>query len=335
MSVRSALRSIPGKSAVLIFLLVLLAAGMLLSLRLGSLKLSLTEILDTLIRQTAGIRYQIICNIRLPRILAGALVGAGLAVSGAILQGVMRNPLAAPGIIGVSSGGGLAGILVMLAFPQYSVLLVPAAFLGALVTALLVYLLAWKQGVNPVRLILAGVAVAAMLGAISSAVLLFNAEKAGGVLDFTIGSLTARSWKHLHFSGWYLLAGLGAACLFSEKLNILALGDETAKGLGLKVERVRFVFIALAALLAAAAVSIAGLLGFVGLIAPHIVRMVIGSDNRFLLPGSALFGAFLVTACDTVGRIVIEPSELPAGIIMALLGPPFFLWLLRGCRYES
>ena len=335
MSFRSALRSIPGKSAVLIFLLVLLAASMLLSLRLGSLKLTLMQILDTLIHQTAGIRYQIICNIRLPRILAGALVGAGLAVSGAILQGVMRNPLAAPGIIGVSSGGGLAGILVMLAFPQYSVLLVPAAFLGALVTALLVYLLAWKQGVNPVRLILAGVAVAAMLGAISSAVLLFNAEKAGGVLDFTIGSLTARSWKHLHFSGWYLLAGLAAGCLFSEKLNILALGDETAKGLGLKVERVRFIFIALAALLAAAAVSIAGLLGFVGLIAPHIVRMIIGSDNRFLLPGSALFGAFLVTACDTAGRLVIEPSELPAGIIMALLGPPFFLWLLRGCRYES
>ena len=335
MKIRAALRSIPGKYAVLLVLLVLLAGSMLLSLRLGALKLSLTQILDTLWNQTGGIRYQILYNIRLPRILAGALVGAGLAVSGAILQGVMRNPLAAPGIIGVSSGGGLAGILVMLAFPQYSVLLVPAAFLGALVTALLVYLLAWKQGVNPVRLILAGVAVAAMLGAISSAVLLFNAEKAGGVLDFTIGSLTARSWKHLQLSSWYLLAGLAGAFLFSEKLNVLALGDEVAKGLGLHVERVRFFFIAVAALLAAGAVSIAGLLGFVGLIAPHIVRMVIGSDNRFLLPCSALFGAFLVTACDTAGRIVIEPSELPAGIIMALLGPPFFLWLLRGCRYEA
>ena len=335
MSVRSALRSIPGKSAVLIFLLVLLAAGMLLSLRLGSLKLSLMQILDTLIHQSAGIRYQIICNIRLPRILAGALVGAGLAVSGAILQGVMRNPLAAPGIIGVSAGGGLAGILVLLALPQFSMLLVPAAFVGALLTALLVYLLAWKQGVSPVRLILAGVAVAAMLGAVSSAILLFNAEKAGGVLDFTIGSLTARSWKHLQLSSWYLLAGLAGAFFFSEKLNVLALGDEVAKGLGLHVERVRFFFIAVAALLAAGAVSIAGLLGFVGLIAPHIVRIVIGSDNRFLLPCSALFGAFLVTACDTAGRLVIEPSELPAGIIMALLGPPFFLWLLRGCRYEA
>ena len=335
MKIRSFLRSNPGKCLVLVLLLVLAAGSMLWSLKLGSLKLSAAQILETLWNQTGGIRYQIVCNIRLPRILCGALVGAALAVSGAILQGVMRNPLAAPGIIGVSAGGGLAGILVLLALPQFSVLLVPAAFVGALLTALLVYMLAWKQGVSPVRLILAGVAVAAMLGAVSSAILLFNAEKAGGVLDFTIGSLTARSWKHLQLSSWYLLAGLAGAFLFSEKLNVLALGDEVAKGLGLHVERVRFFFIAVAALLAAGAVSIAGLLGFVGLIAPHIVRIVIGSDNRFLLPCSALFGAFLVTACDTAGRLVIEPSELPAGIIMALLGPPFFLWLLRGCRYEA
>lgn len=335
MRLRSFLRSNPGKCLVLVLLLALTVWSMLLSLKLGSLKLSAAQILETLWTQAGGIRYQIVCNIRLPRILCGALVGASLAVSGAILQSVMRNPLAAPGIIGVSAGGGLAGILVLLALPQFSVLLVPAAFVGALLTALLVYLLAWKQGVSPVRLILAGVAVAAMLGAVSSAILLFNAEKAGGVLDFTIGSMTARSWKHLQLSSWYLLAGLTGAFLFSEKLNVLALGDEVAKGLGLQVERVRFFFIAAAALLAAGAVSIAGLLGFVGLIAPHIVRIVIGSDNRFLLPCSALFGAFLVTACDTAGRLVIEPSELPAGIIMALLGPPFFLWLLRGCRYEA
>ncbi len=335
MKIRSLLRSGPGKTAILIFLLVLAAGSMFLSMKLGALKLSFVQIIEILWNRPAGIQYQILCNIRLPRVLCGALVGAGLAVSGAILQGVMRNPLAAPGIIGVSSGGGLAGILVMLALPQYSILLVPAAFVGALLTALLVYLLAWKQGVSPVRLILAGVAVAAMLGAVSSAILLFNAEKAGGVLDFTIGSLTARSWKHLQLSSGYLLAGLAAAFIFSEKLNVLALGDEVAKGLGLHVERVRFFFIAVAALLAAGAVSIAGLLGFVGLIAPHIVRIVIGSDNRFLLPCSASFGAFLVTACDTAGRLVIEPSELPAGIIMALLGPPFFLWLLRGCRYEA
>ena len=335
MKIRSFLRSDPGKCLVLILLFALCVWSMIFSLKLGALKLSPAQIFEILWNRPDGIRYQIVCNIRLPRILCGSLVGAALAVSGAIPQSVMRNPLAAPGIIGVSAGGGLAGILVLLALPQYSVLLVPAAFVGALLTALLVYLLAWRQGVSPVRLILSGVAVAAMLGAVSSAILLFNAEKAGGVLDFTIGSLTARSWKHLQLSSWYLLAGLAGAFLFSEKLNVLTLGDEVARGLGLHVERIRFSCIAIAALLAAGAVSIAGLLGFVGLIAPHIVRIVIGSDNRFLLPGSALFGAFLVTACDTAGRLVIEPSELPAGIIMALLGPPFFLWLLRGCRYEA
>ena len=279
--------------------------------------------------------YQILFNIRLPRILLGAMVGGCFAVAGAILQGVMRNPLASPGIIGVSAGGGLAGIIVMLVLPQFGALLVPAAFCGSLATALLVYLLAWKRGVSPVRLILAGVAVSAMLGAFSSTILLFNAERAGGILDFSIGSLSARSWHQIRQVGLYMLSAFLAAFSLGGKLNILALGDEVAIGLGLKTERVRFLLIATAALLAASAVSVAGLLGFVGLIAPHIMRMLIGSDNRFLLPASALFGALMVVSCDTIGRLVMDPSELPVGIIMALMGPPFFLWLLRRHRYES
>lgn len=136
-------------------------------------------------------------------------------------------------------------------------------------------------------------------------------------------------------AGYYMLAGFVLSLLFSHRLNILALGDEAATGLGLHVERTRFILIVIAALLAASAVSVAGLLGFVGLIAPHIVRIVIGTDNRFLIPGAALFGAFMVVSCDTVGRLVMEPAELPAGIIMALLGPPFFLWLLRRHQYET
>ncbi|MDD7751510.1 MAG: iron ABC transporter permease, partial [bacterium] len=218
---------------------------------------------------------------------------------------------------------------------QFGALLVPAAFCGSLATALLVYLLAWKRGVSPVRLILAGVAVSAMLGAFSSTILLFNAERAGGILDFSIGSLSARSWHQIQQVGLYMLFAFLAAFSLGGKLNILALGDEVAIGLGLKVERVRFLLIAAAALLAASAVSVAGLLGFVGLIAPHIMRMMMGSDNRFLLPASALFGALMVVSCDTIGRLVLDPSELPVGIIMALMGPPFFLWLLRRHRYES
>lgn len=335
MELRTVLRSSAGRIGIILLLAVLLALAVLLSLAVGSLKLSAGEIISTLWNRPDGVNYQILFNIRLPRILLGALVGGCFAVSGTILQGVMRNPLASPGIIGVSAGGGLAGILVMLALPQFGFLLVPAAFCGSLATALLVYLLAWKRGVSPVRLILAGVAVSAMLGAFSSTILLFNAERAGGILDFTIGSLSARSWQQIGQVGGYMAFAFLLAFFFGGKLNILALGDEVATGLGLRVERVRFLLIGTAALLAAAAVSVAGLLGFVGLIAPHIVRMLIGSDNRFLLPASALFGALMVVSCDTVGRIVMEPSELPVGIIMALMGPPFFLWLLRRHPYEN
>lgn len=335
MSIKAKLRTRYGRLSIIVLLVLLLTAAMLVSLRLGSLKLSLKDIISILWNETEGMHFQILYNIRLPRILLGAMVGGCFAASGAILQGVMRNPLASPGIIGVSAGGGLGGILVMLAFPEFSFLLVPAAFFGALATAVMVYLLAWKRGVSPVRLILAGVAVSAMLGAFSSAILLFNAENAGGILDFTIGSLATRSWLQIAQIRYYMAAGFALALVLSYKLNVLALGDEAATGLGLKVEWIRFSLIAVAALLAASAVSVAGLLGFVGLIAPHIVRMLVGSDNRYLIPASALFGAFMVVACDTVGRVIMERSELPAGIIMALLGPPFFLWLLRRHTYEA
>lgn len=314
---------------ILAILALLLATALLAGLRFGSLRLDAAEILHTLLSEREGVKYQILWNIRLPRVLLGALVGGSLAVSGAILQGIMRNPLASPGIIGISSGGGLGGVLVLLALPQFSHLLVPAAFAGALTTAFLVYLLAWKRGIDPVRLILSGVAVGSMLGAMSSTILLFNAEKVAGILDFTVGSLSTRSWPQFRLVWPYMLSGFLVSWLASSRLNILMLGDEVAAGLGIRVERVRILLLVAAALLAAAAVSVAGLLGFVGLIAPHIVRLLIGSDNRFLVPGAALFGAALVVGCDTIGRMVMDPSELPAGVIMSLLGPPFFLYLLR------
>lgn len=318
--------------AVLAVLCLLVLYG---SLQLGELKLMPGELLAAVLGSGDALAGQIIRQIRLPRIVLGGLVGASFAVAGVILQGVLCNPLASPGLIGVSSGGGLAGIVVMLAFPQAGYLLVPAAFAGALTAAILVYLLAWKRGASPVRLILAGVAVSAMLGAGSSAVLLFHAEKAGGILEFSIGSLSTRGWRHVGQVWPYMAAGFGAALLQGSRLNILALGDEAAVGLGLRVERARFALLATAALLSAAAVSAVGLLGFVGLIAPHMVRLLIGSDNRCLIPAAALAGAFLVMLCDMLGRLVMPPSELPVGIIMAIGGPPFFLWLLRKVTYES
>lgn len=317
------------KYVVLIVLAAVLAVVMMLSVGYGVMEMSWIDIIRTLFSGGDSIEFQIIYNLRLPRTLLGALVGAALAVAGVILQAVMRNPLASPGIIGVSSGAGLAAVVALMIFPALSGWLIPVAFGGAFITATAVYLLAWKRGVEPVRLLLAGVAVSSLLGALSTAIMLFNSEKVAGILDFAIGSLSTRSWPQLELVAPYIIAGLAVAVIIAPKLNILGLGDEIAVGLGMNVERMRLCFIALAALLAGAAVSVVGLLGFVGLIAPHIVRMIIGGDSKFLIPGAAIFGAVLVVGSDTAGRVVIAPEELPLGIIMALLGPPFFLWLLR------
>ena len=317
------------KYVVLIVLAAVLAVVMMLSVGYGVMEMSWIDIIRTLFSGGDSIEFQIIYNLRLPRTLLGALVGAALAVAGVILQAVMRNPLASPGIIRVSSGAGLAAVVALMIFPALSGWLIPVAFGGAFITATAVYLLAWKRGVEPVRLLLAGVAVSSLLGAMSTAIMLFNSEKVAGILDFAIGSLSTRSWPQLELVAPYIIAGLAVAVIIAPKLNILGLGDEIAVGLGMNVERMRLCFIALAALLAGAAVSVVGLLGFVGLIAPHIVRMIIGGDSKFLIPGAAIFGAVLVVGSDTAGRVVIAPEELPLGIIMALLGPPFFLWLLR------
>ena len=314
---------------ILLILAIICIAGFLFSLKLGSLELTSKQIIKAIFSASDGPQYQIIYNIRLPRTLVAACVGICLSLSGCLLQGIMRNPLAAPNIIGVSSGAGLAGIIILILYPGIYYLLPPVAFAGALITTIMVYLIAWRQGIRPSRLILAGVAVSSFLGAIITGLMIFFPDRVHSVLGFMVGGLSARTWKHLHIILPYTILGLLLVNISSRKLNILMLGDETAASLGLHVERARMFFIALAALLAGSAVSVAGLLGFVGLIVPHITRLIIGSDYRVLLPAAALLGAALVMICDTVSRVILDPVEVPVGIIMALLGAPFFLYLLR------
>lgn len=324
-----------GKVAVLAVLAALAALTFALSLSVGSLKLSLGELATALTGGGTAAQRQIIMNVRLPRNIAAALVGACLSLSGAILQGVMRNPLAAPNLIGVSSGAGLAAMIVLVALPRLSFLLVPAAFAGALGATALIYLLAWKRGVMPTRLILAGVAVSSFLGAMTNALMIFFPDRVSGFVGFLVGGLSGRSWRHVRMLWPYALAGIAGAFAMAPRLNILALGDEAATGLGLRVEPARAALIVISSILAAAAVSVAGLLGFVGLIAPHMARIFIGSDHRYLLPASALFGAALVVGCDSLGRIAMDPVELPVGVIMSALGAPLFLYLLRDkARHE-
>jgi len=205
----------------------------------------------------------------------------------------------------------------------------PAAFIGAMLAASLIYLLAWKDGIRPIRVILAGVAVSAFLGAGISALLIFYSDKVHGALLWMVGGLSARSWQHVEILLPYSLVGMFMTFLAARHLNVLQLGDEVAKGLGLRVNLVRTILTTIAALLAASAVCVVGLLGFVGLIVPHTARLILGSDYRILLPSAALLGAAVVTISDTFARTIFAPTELPVGILMAMLGAPFFLYLLR------
>ncbi|MGL5206064.1 MAG: FecCD family ABC transporter permease [Acidaminococcaceae bacterium] len=317
------------RATVLILFALLAVTGLVFSLAKGSLAIDLQQIISILKSPQMDAQSQVIWNIRLPRTIVGALVGINLAISGAILQAVMRNPLADPHIIGISSGAGLAGVAVMILFPQLDYLITPIAFLGAMLAAVCIYILAWKNGIKPVRVILAGVAVSAFLGAGISGLMIFYSDRVHGALMWMVGGLSARSWPHVEIILPYAIIGIVLALACSNYLNILQLGDEMARGLGLNVEVVRIAMTAVAALLAASAVSVAGLLGFVGLIVPHAARLLIGSDYRFLLPASALLGVGVVTLSDTLARTVFSPVELPVGIIMAALGAPFFLFLLR------
>lgn len=312
-----------------VMFIALAVSGALISIMLGSVKISLPEILTALAGEGAGTHGQILMNIRLPRTLVAALVGIDLALSGAILQAIMKNPLADPHIIGISSGAGLMGIIVMLLFPEHSALITPAAFLGAMGAAMLIYILAWKNGIQPIRIILAGVAVSAFLGAGISALMILYSDRVHSALMWMVGGLSARSWPHVAMLWPYTLVGGILALLSARQLNILQLGDEMAKSLGLRVELTRLLLTSVAALLAASAVSVVGLLGFVGLIVPHMARLIVGSDHRVLLPASAILGAAVLMYSDTVARVAFAPVELPVGILMAALGAPFFLFLLR------
>lgn len=326
---KAEVRSSQKKIFILFTMACLCFFSFLLSIGKGSLDISIIKVFKAIFLADNELHHQIIWNVRLPRTLVAGLVGICLGLSGAILQGVLRNPLAAPNIIGVSSGAGFMAFIILIIFPDYEYLVPIGAFFGAVFATILIYLLAWKSGVNPMRLVLAGVAISALLGAGINALMIFYPERLTGIIGFMVGGLSARTWPHFNMLWPYASLGIFMTFLFPQKLNILLLGDEIATGLGLNVERTRIMFIAFASLLAASAVSVVGLLGFVGLIVPHTARLIIGSDYRYLFPATAILGAMTVMLCDTLARILFDPVEIPVGIIMAMLGGPFFLYLLR------
>lgn len=314
---------------VLLALLILLAAACLVSMAVGSAGYSVPEILRALFSEEKTAIKTIVINLRLPRIILAILIGASLAAAGALLQSVMRNPLADPGTIGVSAGAGTAATTILLLFPNLTSSVPLFAFGGAALACVLIYMMAWKEGVDPTRIILSGVAINSVLGAYNSLLQLLNSDSLEGVLAFMNGSLSGRSWPQVRLLSIYASIGLVLAFLCIKSANALQLGDEMAKSLGVKVSGSRVLLSGVAAFLAASTVSVAGMIGFVGLVVPHISRLLVGSDYKAMLPTSVVLGALVLLVADTVGRTIVPGMEIPVGIVMAVCGGPFFLYLLR------
>ena len=310
-------------------LCVLTLAAAALSLWIGSVALSPGQVLDVITGKEAdSIAARFILYSRLPRTCAAMLAGAALAVSGAVIQTVLNNPLASPGVIGVNSGAGFAVALVCAASPLAQRYTPLVAFCGALAGVLLVTTLSQRTGASRMTMVLAGVAISTLFSAGIDAVVTLAPDAVNGITDFRIGGFTGVTMVQLAPAAVLILASLGIALSLSQQMDILALGSDTAQSLGLSVQFVRFILLVLAAALAGAAVSFCGLMGFVGLIVPHTMRRLLGENSLPLLLSSALGGAFFVTVCDLLARILFSPFELPVGIILAFTGVPFFLWLL-------
>ncbi|UED73834.1 iron ABC transporter permease [Brevibacillus sp. DP1.3A] len=325
-------QNIPNrKAALLVTACVMLVVAVLLSIGLGSVRLTLAETIETILGHGDAASQTILWDIRIPRVFLALLIGANLAASGALLQAVMQNPLADPGLTGVSSGAAVTVLFIMLVMPDYSYLIPLAAIIGGGVAAGMVYSMAWKKqgGLTPVRIILSGVAVNAVFGGAIGLLSILYSDKLPGALQWMNGSLSGKGMGDVMVMLPYSIVGWIAALLSIRQANILRLGEQVAHNLGQNLHRLRLSLSIIAVYLAAVSVSTVGLVGFIGLVVPHMARMLVGSDYRLGLPFSLVLGSLVLLVADSFGRTVFAPLEIPAGIVMAIVGGPYFLYLMR------
>ncbi|RGF39042.1 iron ABC transporter permease [Ruminococcus sp. AF42-10] len=270
-----------------------------------------------------------IYDLRFPRIFIAMLGGAATAVSGVLLQAVMKNPLADPGIIGVSSGASLVAVIVTAFFPSLFFLTPMLAFIGGLIAFMLVYSLSWNGGLSPLRIILVGVAVNALCTGLMSAFNSATGSSYTGVASIVNANITQKTWGDFQTLAVYVVIGLVASFFVTNQCNLLSLEDKTARSLGMNVTRSRIVISVIAVLLASISTAVVGAISFLGLIVPHIARLLVGSNHKVLVPYSILLGAFTLLLADTIGRTVASPYEISAAVVMSVIGGPFFIFLLR------
>ena len=321
------------RTLVLAALLAGLLAAAIASMALGAVKIPIGHVVEILFGGGGNrTEHQIVDTLRLPRTVEAMLVGAALGVAGALLQGALGNPLASPDVIGVTPGAGFGAILIIILLPGSIALLPLAALFFGLLAATLVFLFAWsgRNRGSTGKVVLAGIAMLSLFTAGTTSLLAAFPERAPSAIFFIAGGLTSSGWENLETVWPYLLAGALVAVTLVRPLDRLALGDDVAASLGSRPRLIRLGAGVAAALLAAASAAIAGLLGFLGLVVPHVVRMAGGtSSHTFVVPASALGGAALLTAADTLARTLRAPIEMPVGPFMVILGVPLFLWLLR------
>lgn len=270
-----------------------------------------------------------IYDLRFPRIFIAMLGGAATAVSGVLLQAVMKNPLADPGIIGVSSGASLVAVIVTAFFPSLFFLTPMLAFIGGLIAFMLVYSLSWNGGLSPLRIILVGVAVNALCTGLMSAFNSATGSSYTGVASIVNANITQKTWDDFQTLAVYVVIGLIASFFVTNQCNLLSLEDKTARSLGMNVTRSRIVISVTAVLLASISTAVVGAISFLGLIVPHIARLLVGSNHKVLVPYSILLGSFTLLLADTIGRTVASPYEISAAVVMSVIGGPFFIFLLR------
>lgn len=299
-----------------------------LSVNMGSIKVTYGELFRGLFVEYNE-NVATIYDLRFPRIIIAMVSGAGLAVSGVLFQAVLKNPLADPGIIGISAGAGFISVLIVAFFPTWYFFTPLFSFLGGILACVLVYSLSWKSGFSPLRIILVGVAVNAVFTGLMQAFGSMSGQDYSGAAAIVNANISMKTWKDVKLLTGYVVLGLILSLVVAGRCNILALEDKTIRSLGINVNGVRAVVSVIAVLLASITTAVVGTVSFIGLIVPHIGRLMVGSDHKYLIPFSMLLGAFIMLLADTVGRLIAYPYEVSAAIIMAVIGGPFFIILLK------
>ena len=317
---------------ILLCLTAAIAVAMVINVGRGEYPIAPLDIVKTLLAlDTGNSDYAFVINVlRLPRTLVALMVGAAFAIAGTIFQGLTRNPLADPGIIGINAGAGLAAVAVIVLFPWAPIYILPvAAFAGALLMAILIYAITWNNGSSPIILILIGIGLSAIATALTSLLItLGQISDVSSALVWLAGSVYGRTWEQVLSLLPWLIIFVPLALVNSRHLNALNLGDDVAKGLGSRVEWQRGLLVLVGVALAGAGVATAGTIGFVGLIAPHLGRQLVGTNHQGLIPTAALLGGIIVVLADLLGRTLFAPLELPCGVVTAAIGTPYFLYLL-------